>query len=136
REAGSDLTREHEPAIVVNTDEKRADAFPRALGIGETADHEFLSLHALRFQPLWASPGPVRQVATLGDDSFEALLAGFAKKFAAVSGEVVGIADPVCGLLSSEETAEETFALLERRPRHVSAVEMQEIENEVYDTTA
>src|SRR5579859_5562399 len=93
RESRADLAREHQPILLIRPDEQRADTLTRTFRIGEAADHEFLSSHALGFQPALAFAGQVRLIAPLRDDALESEAARFTKRGRTVGIDVVGELD-------------------------------------------
>src|SRR4051812_29875262 len=74
-EAGADLARVAQPAVVVVADQERAELGARPLWRGVAADHELLALLALHLQPVARAPVAVRAVGALGDETLPALAA-------------------------------------------------------------
>src|SRR5712671_6960181 len=62
-------------AILVITDEQRAESYPRALRIRVPADDEFLLINAFELQPIGGSPMNVGAVRMLRNEAFPAFAA-------------------------------------------------------------
>src|SRR3954462_4474703 len=93
-EPGADLSGKDQRSFIVGADEQRADPLPRALGIREAADHEFLAQAALRLHPAGPLATLVRLRPLLGDDALEPHAARFAKSRRPVAVEMGGELQP------------------------------------------
>src|SRR5438309_8483250 len=119
-------------SFAVHAEEQRAQcAGPPALPRGPAADHavhraERLDLHPRRR----ARAGDIERVETLGDDAFEALLAGRLEERATRADEPFGATDRAH---RRERGVELRQALAEWTPREVLAVEREDVERLVDD---
>jgi hypothetical protein len=75
REAGADLPRVAQPAVIVIAEQQRAQVGAAAARRCEAADHELLLGRALELQPITRAAALVRALGTLRDDAFPALAA-------------------------------------------------------------
>ena len=73
-EAGADVSGPDQLAVLVKTQHQRAEGI--AFALGESADEELLLVDQFDFEPLAAAPRFVAAGGVLGDDAFEAVLAG------------------------------------------------------------
>jgi len=141
RESGAHLAgADDAPGVVVTPDDQCADAGPRALRIGEAADHELGALQTLRLEPPAVPSRVVRQIAALRHDALEPETAHLGEERRPVADDVLGelqdaVGATVCHRRASrpsrEEAREDRFPALEREARDVLAVEVEEIEDEV-----
>jgi len=153
RESGAHLAgADDAPGVVVTPDDQRADAGPRALRIGEAADHELGALQTLRLEPPAVPSRVVRQIAALRHDALEPETAHLGEERRPVADDVLGELQDAVGATvcrrrpssrrrrasmrrfswpSREEAREDRFPALEREARDVLAVEVEEIEDEV-----
>src|SRR3954467_1660218 len=127
REASADLARENEIAFLVEADEQRADPLARSLGIGEAADHEFLAVDALCFEPPGALAALIRLVARLRDDPFETEAARFADGGGAVRLQVIRKLDA----RTADDLLQRSLARLERLADERPSIQVEEVEREV-----
>ena len=133
-EAAADLAAIDEvAAVIVEAEEEGADASGAAAGAGEAADDQLLALATLDLEPVAVAPGPVGGVEALGDDALEAELAGAGKERSALTEDMLGDADPSGGGLDGQEVVEGLLALLEREGAQVETLEVQDVEDEVYE---
>src|SRR5207249_1843619 len=75
-EPGAHLPRVAQVAVLVVTDQQRAEPDARATGRGETADHELLLGRALELEPVAGAGGHVGRVRPLGYEALPAPAAG------------------------------------------------------------
>jgi hypothetical protein len=129
RESCADLSEKTRRGTVVVADEESADSEAAAFGIGESADHELLSLDALRLDPIAMASGAIRLVTSLRDDPFETRLAGVREDRVTIAVDVLRVAD--ASLPSSKQRAQACLAILERQSFETFAVQAQQIEHEV-----
>ncbi len=131
REARSDLAGEDEASrVVMGADEERADARASALGIGEPTDHELLSPDALGLQPAAVAAGRIRQPAAFRHDTLEPETARRREECRAAADDVVREADDAAAW---HEPGETRLAFLERQARHILAVQVQQVEDDVHE---
>ena len=133
REARADLSGVDERALaVVDTQEERAQAGTRPLGLGEAADDELLLVGALDLEPAAAPGRLVRLVPPLRDDALEAEATGLAEEALALAHHVTAVADRALPA-RREEPLERGLAVLQTRGSEVAAVQVEEVEHEVDD---
>src|SRR3954462_4548348 len=127
RETSADLAGEDETAFLVEADQQRTDPFARSLGIGEAADHEFLAVDALRFEPAGALAALIRLVARLRDDPFETEAARFADGGGAVRLQVIRELDA----RAADDLLQRSLARFERLADERPPIQVEEVEREV-----
>ncbi len=124
-ESGPDLADVHETPALVDAAEQRADADPRAFGLGVATDHDLLLLETLDLEPLWAARAAVRRVAFLRHDAFQAELARVREEVGARTDDVIAVAQhrgPVVG--RGEQPRERRLAVFQARAGEVPTVEV------------
>ena len=99
-----------------------------ALWIGPADNHEFLPVEALRLHPNAAIAWRVATISQLGDDAFEAELAGLFPEAWATAGDVFAVAQPRNRLL--EQVLRALLALGQRQGRGAFAIQVQQVEGE------
>jgi len=129
-EAGAHLAGEHQPVVLVTSDDQRTESRAALCGVGEAADHEPLPQGALRFHPSIVAAWAVGQVAALGDDAFEAKPARLLEKRPALSLDMIHVADAPA-LPPAHQDAEPRLPLFERQPIEALALQSQQIEHEI-----
>ncbi len=127
RVAGADLARVVEPTavMVVVADQQRPEPDSRPLGIGPSADGEFLAADALDLHP---RVGPTRQVTAiqpLADDPLLARLARAIEPLDAAAALELGPADAIA---PRHGPIQPVLARLKRQPGQVVAVEVEDVE--------
>ena len=99
-----------------------------ALGVGPADDHELLAVEALRLDPKAAIARRVGSIGPLGDDAFEAELAGLFAEARATAGNVFAVAQSRNRL--PEQALQALLALDQRQGRGAFAIQVQQVEGE------
>src|SRR6185437_17147874 len=97
---------------VMNAQQQRAEARPRALRIGIAADDELLPHPALDLLPAATAHRLVCRRRALGDDAFEAHAAGLRKERRPVAFDVIAEANE---RRVADDLAQQRLAIRERR---------------------
>ena len=102
--------------------------FARTAGRCVTANHKFLFVYALKFDPGAASSARfVNGIALFADDSFEAATLHFLKQRRRVAADLAGKANRIAGIAAN--FLENVFPPFQRQRHQVLAVELEQIEN-------
>src|SRR5215211_6847378 len=125
-EAGADLARVAQRAVLVVPDQQRAEVGAGALRRREAADHELLLGVALQLQPIARAARAVGAVGTLGDEVLEPVPAGLAEEPLAVLVAVRGQADRA---VERERAPEQGLALAKRQVAHVTVLVTEDVEH-------
>ena len=108
---------------------KSAEISPSSLGIGVTADHEFLAPLAFEFDPVAGASADVAAVRFFGDNSFQPALRGGVKESFSRFHHVVAV---VRLTEKRQEAFQALFAVHQRQRAQIMAVKCQAIEEEAF----
>ena len=79
------------PRVII-AEQQGAQAAPPAGGLGKADYDELVAVGAFDLDPIVAASRPIRPVAALGDDAFQAIAAGVAKQLGTAADLVVAVA--------------------------------------------
>src|ERR1051326_1089336 len=124
-EAGADLAGVDEHTVVMIADEERAKPLARAGRVRETADHEFLLVHALELEPVRRAGVLVGGRRVLGDDALESTLAGVPPRGFAGTVPVGRVAQPPS---EREQPLEHSLSIPQRNSSQIVTARIRNVE--------
>src|SRR5262249_41132268 len=128
RIARADATGVHELAVLVITEHQGADGTRRDRRRHVADDDELLAQHALALEPILATPGTIRHVHALRDDTLQAESAGMLQHGRPVLGEMLAEADRRGGRQRGDDLLQQRLAVYERCRGEVVTFGIKQIE--------
>ena len=133
-EAGADVSNRHELPVLVDTEEERTERVASAtLPLGPSADDAVHRPEGLDLHPRRGAGRRVRRIETLGDDPLDPLLLRRFEERDPRADELLGQPD---GAHRRQHLVEQLLALAQRLPRHVLAIDPEDVEHLVHDRRA